>query len=247
MANPVPEFLEAVEALRVRLTTTALSAVLHELSRQRRSASERVAGGQKAAVKRVAERAQKQVLTLWDAEALVPNWHADRLRRALHNVYARALAETYDASTQGFGLRGRLTAEDTRRFVAEAGERLVGVTETTRNAVRGALRDGLLARDEPYQLARRLRELPEFSESRARTVAETEVAHATGAAAMLAYQRDQRVLGVRVHDRERCAPEGGPCAGWNGRVLSMQEAEGTPILFHPRCSAQRTPVLAGRE
>jgi hypothetical protein len=244
MASAVSEFLEHVEEVRERLVTTALTVVLHELSRQKREASERVASEGQPRVK--ALLARKQLLTLWDAEHLVPRWHADRLRRAFHNVYARALAETYDASTQGFGLRGRLTAEDTRRFVAEAGERLVGVTETTRNAVREALRDGLLARDEPYQLAKRLRSLPEFTEVRARTVAETEVAHATNAAAMLAYGKDSRVVGVRLHDRERCAPTGGPCAGMNGRVLTMQEAAATPLLFHPNCSAMRSPIMPGR-
>ena len=43
MANAVTDFLGAVEDVRARLTATALSVVLHELSRQKREASERVA------------------------------------------------------------------------------------------------------------------------------------------------------------------------------------------------------------
>jgi hypothetical protein len=224
------DFRRTVARIRERLTAQARSVIAQELTRQRREVAART--GQTG----------KAVFTVWDAAQLVPDWHAARLRRAMHNVYARALAETYGESLTHFGLRGRLTAEDTRAFVEATSERLVGVTDTTRNAVRLALREGLLARDTPAQLADRLRGLPEFNDARALLVAETEMSHATGAAAMTAYERDGRVLGVVVHDQERCAP-GGPCVGWNGRELSMAEAGATALTFHPRCGALRSPVM----
>jgi len=189
----------------------------------------------------------KAVITLYDDQALVPEWHAARLTRALSNVYNRALRDTYGAAVDIFPLRSRLTAEDARLFVARAGEDIAGITETTRQAVRLALRDALLAREAPSQVAARLEKLAVFDVNRAATIAETEVARATNAAAMLVFKKDPRVVGVVVHDAERCRPDGGPCAGQNGRTLTMPEADATPLLYHPRCSAIRSPLLVGDE
>jgi hypothetical protein len=232
MAAPAAAgFRRDVTRLRERRGAEAERIVRAHLEAQRRDVAARVGQGGKA------------VFTLWDAAQLVPEWHAARLRRALHNVYERALRETYEASLGHFGLRGRLTNEDVRGLVEQAGERLAGVTDTTRDAVRLALRQGLLDRDTPAQLAERLRGLPAFDAARASLVAETEVATVTNGAAMAAYTKDRRVRGVVVHDRERCAPQGGPCAGQDGRELSLEEAGTVPLLFHPRCSAMRSPVL----
>lgn len=232
--------------LRERLSAEALTVVSRQFARQRREVADRAAAGATRlgkAISGVRGEAAKQVLTVWSPEQLVPEWHAARLRRAFANVYARAMREGYGLSTLAFGLRVRLTNEDVRAFVAEAGERLTGVTDTTRRAVREALREGLLARDTPDQLATRLRGLPEFSRERAATVARTEVAEATNRAAQTAYARDGRVVGVRIHDRERCAPAGGPCAGWDGRRLTVAEAGATPMTMHPNCSQMRSPIL----
>jgi hypothetical protein len=186
---------------------------------------------------------EKAIFTIWSPEELVPAWHASRLRRALANVLSRGLRQAHGLSLAGFDLRGRLTNEDVASYLNTAGERLVGVTETTRNAVRVALRDGLLARDTPQQLGMRLRALPEFNEARARTIASTEMVEATNWAAQTAYERDRRVVGVTIHDQERCAPTGGPCAGMNGRRMGVQEAEATPRTMHPNCSQARTPIM----
>lgn len=224
-------FRREVARTREQRGAEAERIVRAHLEAQRRAVVARVGHGGKA------------VFTLWDAAQLVPEWHAARLRRALHNVYERALRETHAASLGHFGLRGRLTNEEVRGLVEQAGERLVGVTDTTRQAVRLALRAGLLERDTPAQLAERLRGLPAFSPERASLVAETELATATNGAAMAAYTKDRRVSGVVVHDRERCAPQGGPCAGQDGRELSLEEAGTVPLTFHPRCGQMRTPLL----
>lgn len=222
-------FLEAVAHIREARTAQAAIVVRRELTAQRRQTIARAANARTGA--------------RWTAERLVPEWHAARLRRAMHNVYERALRETYDASLKSFYLRGKLTNTEVRTLVAESSSRLVGVTSTTRDAVRLALRDSLLARDSTAQLAERLRELPAFTPTRALLVAETEMHTATNGAAMAAYTRDGRVQRIIIHDLERCASDGGPCAGQNGRVVSMLDAGSVPLLFHPRCSQLRTPQL----
>lgn len=231
-------YLATVRALRTALTEVAVKEVGRELRRQRQDVT--------APLEKAADLGVKDVLAIWDPAQLVPDWHAARLKRALANVYSRALHEGFDASLKGFNLRAKLTNDDVRGFLDQTGERITYVTETTRLAVRAALRDALLARETTRETAKRLRGLPEFNDERALLVAETEMANATNLAAMLAYQKDDRVVGVRIHDGEACAPTG-PCTGQNGRVLDMAQAAQTPLLFHPRCGQVRSPLLVGAE
>jgi hypothetical protein len=53
-----------------------------------------------------------------------------------------------------------------------------------------------------------------------------------------------RATRVLLDELARC---GSVCVGWGGRLLTLEEAQATPLLLHPRCSQARTPVMLTEE
>jgi HK97 family phage portal protein len=80
----------------------------------------------------------------------------------------------------------------------ETGWLITGVSETTRTAVRKAIAEGMEAGDGVTALAKRIREVGEFSPSRASLIARTEATRATNGAARESLSEYSREYGIRV-------------------------------------------------
>jgi len=160
------------------------------------------------------------------------------LRRTLGPWYRRALGRLQDTA-EGMGIAGELHDVTTAQYLAEAGTRIRGIAETTRQQVTAALTDGY-ARHEGYDvLARRLRTLPAFSDTRARLIAKTELSSATNLAALYVYDASPAVDGVLIYDGT-----GDPiCAPYAGRRVSLTEARDVPLLGHPACRRSFAPLI----
>lgn len=129
----------------------------------------------------------------------------------------------------------------TRAYLREAGANIVGITDTTREAVRAALVEGQRLNEGIDQLARRLRELPAFGDARARLVARTELGHAANTAALASYRASGVVVGVRVFDGDY----DGACAAMNGRKFPLNDLP--PTLQHPACRRAFAPIVDAAE
>jgi len=129
-----------------------------------------------------------------------------------------------------------------RRLLADAGERIVQISDETRKQVQDAL---LLAREQglsPKQTAKLIRDLDAFSSARALRIARTELAIADNKGAIARY-RDGGVTRVRIFD--------GPGCGWtrhddsdtaNGSIRSLDDLESYPVA-HPNCVRSRAPIV----
>jgi HK97 family phage portal protein len=125
----------------------------------------------------------------------------------------------------------------TRAYLQEAGVNIVGITDTTREAVSAALIEGQASGEGIDQLARRIRDLPAFSQARAELVARTELGHAQNTAALTSYQRSGVVVGVRVLDGDSDSA----CAAMNGRTFLLDQAPAS--LEHPNCVRAFAPLV----
>jgi HK97 family phage portal protein len=129
----------------------------------------------------------------------------------------------------------------TREYLRSAGSNIVGITDTTREAVRAALVEGQAAGEGIPQLAERLQALPAFNRARAITVSRTELGHSANTAAIANYRASGVVVGVRVFDGDYDAE----CAAMNGRVFSLGQEPAT--LQHPRCLRAFAPIVDASE
>jgi HK97 family phage portal protein len=226
-ADVVPRLLR----LRSRLTKEAERDLSRFLSRQARRTVSRLGPLPSAKVTR--ELAP-------DVNVLLP---ADLEAKALSDVlavyYLRALQGAQQVTEDALGITFELDDPVTRRYLDEAGGEIAGITDTTRQAVREALSEGQRVGESVAQLARRLEALPAFGTARAAVIARTELASATNRAATVSYRASGVVVGVEIFDQESDAE----CQGWNGRKLTLDEAERTPLLVHPNCTQARAPMV----
>jgi len=172
---------------------------------------------------------------------LVPESEATLLGETLTPLQAKVLDDVARLVVAEFGIEFQLDDPATRAYLTEAGQNVVGITDTTREAVRAALIEGQQAGEGIDQLARRLRELPAFNDARARTVARTELAHSTTTAALANYRASGVVVGVRVFDGDY----DGACAAMNGRTFPMNQLP--PTLQHPNCRRAFAPIVDASE
>lgn len=183
-------------------------------------------------------------LSLREADAdAVDAVDAEEERRLLASIleayYLRALEGIHDLTQDTLGIAFDLDDPLTRAYLEEAGSNIVGITDTTRRAVREALTEGQAAGEGIPQLAKRIRDLPEFSPARARTVARTELAEASNKAAVHTYEASGGiVVGVELFDQES-DPE---CEGLNGKRLTLEEAKAHPKTIHPQCTLAMAPI-----
>lgn len=158
------------------------------------------------------------------------------LRTALERWYRRILGGVHTLTEDALGASFDLDDPLTRQFLAEAGKEIVGITETTRQAVASALQEGQAAGEGVPQLAKRIEMVTEFARPRATAIARTELGHASNAAAMTSYRASGVVVGVRIFDGDGCGlrshddPEKA-----DGKVLPLDQMSGIPTLAHPNC------------
>jgi HK97 family phage portal protein len=175
------------------------------------------------------------------ADGLVVEGEASLLGDVLVPLQTEILSSVSHLVVAELGIAFGLDDPATRAYLREAGANIGGITETTREAVRDALVAGQQAGEGIDQLARRLRELPAFTDGRARLVARTELGHAANTAALSAYRASGVVAGIRVLDGDYDAE----CAAMNGRTFALEQAPAT--LQHPNCRRAFAPIVDAAE
>lgn len=175
------------------------------------------------------------------ADGLVAEGEAALLGEVLQPLQSALLPEVHGLVVAELGVAFDLDDPATRQYLRSAGSNIVGITDTTREAVRAALTEGQAAGEGVSQLAARLRALPAFNDRRARTVARTELGHASNLAALANYRASGVVVGVRVFDGDY----DGACQAMNGRVFSLGQEPAT--LQHPNCRRAFAPITDAAE
>lgn len=143
-----------------------------------------------------------------------------------------------DAERAGVPVTWQPDAADVAQLLDELTARIVGVTDTTRDEIRGILVNAAEAGLGPEAIGRQIRQRGIVaSVTRARTIARTETGHAYNRSAVEAY-RAGGVTHVRVMDGD----EDEPCASANGSIWTVGEAQANP-LGHPNCTRAFAPII----
>ena len=192
------------------------------------------------------DRQGVRVVRRWEqgantADLLVPESEAQLLADVLEPLQASLLRST--SAMVETNLEVSFVVDDvaTRQYLADAGVNIVGITDTTREAVRAALLEGHAAGESIAQLARRLRGLPAFGSVRAEMVSRTELGTSQNTAALASYRASGVVVGVRVLDGDYDQA----CADMNGRVFALGSEPAA--LEHPRCVRAFAPLTDAAE
>lgn len=157
---------------------------------------------------------------------------ATRTLAELMNVqYLKSLDGMHTAVEEALDISFELDDARSREYLKAAGVNIRGISEHTLGQIRSALVEGQELGEGVQELAARIRDLPAFNNARAKTVARTELAHATNTAALYVYEGSSVVTGVQIFDGEEHAP----CAEVNGKVITLEEARTFPTLGHPNC------------
>ena len=175
------------------------------------------------------------------ADDLIVEGEATLLGDVLTPRQLSLLDDVYQLVLGELGISFDLDDAATRAYLGVAGSNIAGITDTTRLAVQAALMAGQQAGEGIEQLAARLQGLPTFSARRARTVARTELGHASNTAALTSYRASSVVVGVRVFDGDYDAE----CAAINGRVYTLSQPPAT--LQHPNCRRAFAPIVDASE
>ena len=165
-------------------------------------------------------------------------------------AYLRVATSTVAAIDELMGLGVNLSDPLQQTVIAEGGTRLglIDFDEQTRSAMYNTV---AAAREEglgPPDIARRIRERipagpwPDV-ETRAEVISRTETKHAQNVSSMEVYQRADTVTGVQVFDAQ-LGDTDDACMQINGRIFSLQDAAGVPMLEHPRCTRSFAPVVS---
>ena len=175
------------------------------------------------------------------ADSLVPETEALRLAAMLRPLQLDVLDATHGLVVAELGVAFGLDDPQTRAFLRAAGLNVVGITDTTREQVRAELVAGQQQGEGIPELARRLRTLAAFSQTRAETVARTELGTSQNQAALAAYRASGVVVGVRVHDGDFDAS----CSEMDGRVFPLGQEPAA--LQHPNCVRAFAPLTDSAE
>jgi HK97 family phage portal protein len=175
------------------------------------------------------------------AEALVAEGEAVLLGETLQPLQLSLLSDVSRLVVAELGVAFDLDDAASRAYLRDAGGNIVGITETTRDAVRSALIEGQQAGEGIPQLAARLEQLPAFNRARAITVSRTELGNSTNLAAIQNYRSSGVVAGVRVFDGDYDAE----CIAMNGRTFTLEQVP--PTLQHPRCLRAFAPITDASE
>lgn len=178
------------------------------------------------------------------AADLVPEEEERRLQIILDAAYRRVLLELHflvQDSLPVDPLTFRLADEATEALLEHAATRVVGITETTRQAVATKLvagqRDGLTTQE----IADSIDHLFSVTwKNRAEMIASTEIGEAQRLAAIDRYRATGLVDKVKISDATRGTDHTATCLARAGTTVPLDEA---PPLDHPRCSLLIIPLL----
>lgn len=172
----------------------------------------------------------------------------ERLAEIMELRYRAMFKSVHLAVQRVFGLeadRFRLTDPAVNRLLVDAAERVVRITETERKEIARVLRMGEELGLSNWEIAQGKPEVgfagidglyQETWQGRAETIARTELQHAQNEAALNRYAATGLVDRVQIVDGD----EDEPCAGRNGKVVSLSER---PQLAHPNCTLNVIPIL----
>jgi len=175
------------------------------------------------------------------ADGIIVEGEATLLGEVLAPLQRSLLADVSALVVGELGIAFDLDDAATRAYLQAAGSNIVGITSTTREAVRAALIEGQAAGEGIPELAARLRSLPAFGPKRAVTIARTELGHASNTAALANYRASGVVVGVTVYDGDYDAT----CQAMNGRKFPLGQEPAT--LQHPRCRRAFAPIVDASE
>lgn len=171
-------------------------------------------------------------------------WNAkredDRIRRAVE-PHASEIAEQVVARAKSAMRPAKADFENTvaERIRKSTGERIVGINETTRDAVAQLISQGFDDGLSPAQVADLIEGATPFNEARAEMIARTESALAYNEAAIRSYE-EYGVEQVEAIDGD----EDAECTERNGRIFDIAEALG--ITDHPNGTLDWAPVIIGK-
>jgi hypothetical protein len=142
-------------------------------------------------------------------------------------------------------LRFDVRVSPAKELIATVGDRVAGISETSRQVLAGRVEASIRAGESIDDLRATLRDLfADWSSSRATTIALTETATVYNQAALGGYVASGLVDGVMVFDGADC--------GWTshtdpdlaaGTIRTLDEAKAYPTA-HPRCQRAFGPVVA---
>lgn len=186
----------------------------------------------------VAERLQTESKALADVDQIYFDDDNDEIRQAIEQAAGGIMPEAVlDASgSTGIALTFSLDWPDVDEALTAAGERIVGISDTTRARIVAVLKQGLELGEHPFEVAERLRTDFGFSRARARVIARTEMAEAYAAATLGAY-REAGVERVRVWDGTDWDE---PCRAVHGTTQTLEWYRGNRTA-HPQCTRAVAP------
>lgn len=186
----------------------------------------------------VAERLLIESKALADVAMIYGDDDNEEIRRAIEDAVNGIMPEAVlDASsTTGVALTFSLDWPDIDDALIATGERIVGISETTRARITAILQQALELGEHPFEVAERLRTDFGFSRARARVIARTEMAEAYASATLSAY-REAGVERVRVWDGTDWDE---PCRAVHGTVQTLDWYRANR-LAHPNCTRAVAP------
>lgn len=174
-----------------------------------------------------------------DPESLVPD-DDEALASILRDGWELILGDAVDDAGEALGVTLSFDLENdwVQASLDGVGERVRGITQTTRDDLKGiigrAASEGLGVQD----VAAAIRDAFAFGESRAETIALTEMATAYNTATLRSYEDSGLVDSVEVLDGDGDET----CKALNGQVKSLAWARSN-LIQHPRCRRAFAPVL----
>jgi hypothetical protein len=177
-------------------------------------------------------------------EDLVPDDEETRLQFILDAVYRRVLVELHFLVQDSLPINPatfRLADEATTAILEHAATRVVGITETTRQAVAAKLAAGQAAGLTTQEIADSIEHLFQVTwRNRPEMIASTEIVEAQRVASIDRYKATGLVDRVKISDATRGTDHTETCLARAGTVVPLDEA---PPLNHPRCSLVLIPLL----
>jgi hypothetical protein len=172
-----------------------------------------------------------------------------RLAEILEPRYRAMLEAVHQALIRLYGLNAnRYVISDSavNLMLVDAAQRVVGIDETTRQAIVEQLRVGQALGLSTYEMAHGNAQIGypgieglygETWNKRSEMIARTELQHAQNEASLNRYAATGMVDHVRIIDGDEWDE---PCAARNGAVVPISEH---PQLNHPHCTMVLVPVL----
>ena len=180
------------------------------------------------------------------ADDLVPPEEEARLQFIIEAAYRRVLLEMHHLTRDALQLDPaafRLDDASTTALLEQAATRVVGITETTRQAIAEVLHQGQAEGLSTQEIADSLSHLLTVTwKNRPETISATEIAEAQRLSAIDRYTATGLVDRVKITDAHRGTQHTETCLARNGTTVPLDDA---PQLDHPLCSLVLIPVLRG--